>query len=165
MKRLLLLLPLLVFGSFTSFTSVNYAQEISSKPVRNVDSLINDIADYEKAEDYSELLTLLPNLSLFLSLAEPLPEGIPLGQKIEVKHGMVIKLRTASVQSLKLLPVFTSSTNPKLAKAYGEIEGREVLQMVVKMPDIDGLLVQSSGTAWVIVKRDKISDVLSKLPK
>src|SRR5688500_6990047 len=103
MKRLLLLLPLLVFGSFAS---VSYAQEISSKPVRNVDSLINDIADHGKAEDYSEFLTLLPNLRLFLSLAEPLPEGIPLGQKITVKDGMEIKVRTASVQSLKLLLVF-----------------------------------------------------------
>lgn len=160
MKRLLPLLPLLVF---LSLGSVSYGQEIASKPVRDTDALIKDIADHKKTEDYSEFLTLLPKLTLFLSLQGPLPEGLPRGQKITLSE-MEIKARTASIQNLKLIVVFTSKSNPKLGADYAEIEGREVLQMVLKSPGIDGLLVQSSGTAWVGVDKDKISDLLSELP-
>lgn len=162
MKRLLLLLSLLVSGSFGS---VSYAQKIAERPPRDTDSLIKDIADHKKAKDYSEFLTLLPNLRLFLPLVGPLPEGIQRGQKITVQDGTEIKARTVSVKNLQLILVFTSATNPKLGADYAEIEGREALQMVLKSPGIDGLLVQSSGTAWVGIDRDKISDVLSNLPK
>lgn len=160
MKRLLHSLLLLVFGSFGS---VSHAQEIASR--RDIDSLIKDIADHQKAEDYSEFLTLLPNLRLFLPLTGPMPEGVPLGQKITLPHDTEIKGRIVSVKDLKLILVFTSRTNPKLGDDYGEIDGRDALQIVLKSRGIDGLLVQSSGTAWVGVDRDKISDVLSKLPK
>jgi hypothetical protein len=148
-----------------SFGSVSYAQKIAAKPARDVDSLIKDIADNKNAKDYAEFLSLLPNLRLFLPLVGPLPEGFTRGQKITVQDGMEIKARTVSVQSLELILVFTSATNSKLGADYAEIEGREALQMVIKSRAIDGLLVQSSSTAWVAVERDKISDVLSTLPK
>ena len=162
MKRLLLLLSLLVSGSFGS---VSHAQKIAEKSPRDIDSLIKDIADHKKTKDYSEFLALLPNLRLFMPLVGPLPEGIQHGQKITVRQGMELTARTASVKNLQLVLVFTSSSNPELGAEYAEIEGREALQMVLKSPGIDGLLVQSSGTGWVGVDRDTISDVLSSLPK
>ena len=134
-----------------------------SRPARDADSLIKDIADHQKADDYSEFLTLLPNLRLFLPLVGPPPEDLPRGQKITVQDSTEIRARTVSMQGLEYVLVFTSRSNPKLGTDYAEIEGREALQMVLKSPGIDGLLVQSSGTGWVGLDRDKISDLLSNL--
>ncbi len=79
---------------------------------RDVDSLIRDIADHQRPDDYSEFFRLLPELQLFLPLAGPLPESIPRGEKIVISAGTEIRARTASVQGLECVVVFTSADHP-----------------------------------------------------
>lgn len=132
-----------------------------SQSPRTVDALIRDIADNQRPEDYSEFFRLLPELQLFLPLAGPLPASIPRGEKIVVSAGTEIRARTVSVQGLECVLVFTSADHPNLGSDYAGLDGREALQMVERIPNIDGLLVQSTGTGWVGLDRQKVTHVLS----
>ena len=134
----------------------------SSKPNRDINSLLHSIADHKRAEDYSEFFQLLPSLQLFLPLTTPLPNDLPRGEQFQVEAGVEIKAQTVSIKGLECVLVFTSENNPNLGDDYAGIEGREVLQMVLKLPNIDGLVVQSSGTGWVGLDKQKISYVLSR---
>lgn len=104
---------------------------------------------------------MLPELQLFLPLAGPLPASIPRGEKIVVSAGTEIRARTVSVQGLECVLVFTSADHPNLGSDYAGLDGREALQMVERIPNIDGLLVQSTGTGWVGLDRQKVTHVLS----
>ena len=132
-----------------------------SQSLRTVDALIRDIADHQRPEDYSEFFRLLPELQLFLPLAGPLPTSIPRGEKIVVSAGTEIRARTASIQGLECVLVFTSADHPNLGADYAGLDGREALQMVERIPNIGGLLVQSTGTGWVGLDRQKVTHVLS----
>lgn len=132
-----------------------------SQSPRDVDSLIRDIADHQRPDDYSEFFRLLPELQLFLPLASPLPESIPQGESIVISAGTEIRARTASVQGLECVVVFTSADHPNLGNDYAGVDGREALRMVGRIPNIGGLLVQSTGTGWVGLDRQKVAHVLS----
>jgi hypothetical protein len=131
-----------------------------SKGRRGIDFLIRDIADHQRPEDYAEFFRLLPELQLFLPIVGSLPAGIPRGDPIVIQAGTEINVRTASVQGLECVLVFTSSDHPNLGADHAGIEGREALRMVMRMPMV-GLLVQSRGTGWVGLDREKVADVFS----
>ena len=132
-----------------------------SEAPRTIDALIRDIADHQRPEDYSEFLRLLPELQLFLPLAGPLPANIPRGEKFAVSAGTEILARTASIQGLECVLAFTSADHPNLGADYVGLDGREALQMVERLPKIGGLLVQSTGTGWVGLDRQKVTHILS----
>lgn len=134
------------------------------RPARDPDTLIKELADHQKDEDYSEFFQLLPSLPLFLPLTAPLPSEFPRGQKIQVPEGANLTACTAIVQGMECVLVFTSRENPNLGPHYVEMEGRDVLQMVLKVASVDGLLVQSSGTGWVGLDKHQVSYVLSHQP-
>ena len=131
-----------------------------SRVPRDVDSLIRDIADHQRQKDYSEFIHLLPGFRLFLPLAAPLPYGIPSGQEIIVRPEMKICMKTASVQGLECALAFTSASHPDLGSDYVGMDGREVLAVVDRLSGMDGLLVQSTGTAWVVLGRQNVADAL-----
>lgn len=133
----------------------------SLRPARDLDTLIKDLADHQKEEDYAEFFQHLPGLRLFLPLTAPLPPGFPRGEKFQVPDGSNINARTATVQGMECVLVFTSRENPNLGPYYVEMEGHDVLQMVLKVDSVDGLLVQSSGTAWVGLDRQQVCYMLS----
>ena len=132
------------------------------KKKRTIDSLIRDIADHQRPDDYSEFFRRLPTLQLFIPIVGPLPASIPSGERIVIRAGMEIKARTALVQDLECVLAFTSNDNPNLGNDYAGIEGREALQMVLRIPNMGGLLVQSTGTG-VALDRQKVSHVLSMI--
>ncbi len=136
----------------------------SLSPARDPDTLIKDIADHQKEEDYSEFFQLLPSLRLFLPLTAPPPPDFPRGHKVQVPAESNINARTATVQGMECVLVFTSREHPNLGPDYIEMEGHDVLQMVLKVTSVDGLLVQSSGTGWVGLDKHQVSYMLSGKP-
>jgi len=136
-----------------------------TKAPRDVNTLIRDIADHQKASDYEDLFRVFPDLSLFMSLVEAPPGAIPLGTKTKVKAGWNLQARSAHIQGRELFLLFTSHTHPKIGPHYAEITGRDALEMCSLAPTIGGLLLQSTGTGWVGLDRQKVLHLLSRLPK
>ena len=129
---------------------------------RDLDTLINDIADHNREDDLLELVSSLPMLPLYFSVAGPLPENLPIGKRIALEEHL--ECRTASVQGLECALAFTTPTDPRLNVERIIIDGLEALRMVLKT-NLDGLLIQSSRTGWVVIQRKQIEQILSPQPK
>jgi len=125
-------------------------------PQRSIDDLIRDVADHQKLGDYSELLARLPALTLYLKVLGKLPDHIPREQLYKVKSEDQISISVVSVKDLALALFFTSPDDPRLEANYAAIDGREAARMTLRVPDIDGLVVQSRGTGWVGLDRAKL---------
>ena len=123
------------------------------------DTLIKDIADHNREDDLLKLINELPRLPLYFPLAAPLPENMPHG-KHTVVAGEHIKCQTASVHGLECALAFTAPADPGLNPERIMIEGLEACRMVLQT-NLDGLLIQSLGTAWVIIDRKRIEHILS----
>ena len=135
-----------------------------SEGSRDLDTLINDIADHNRENDFLELFSRLPTLHLFLSLVDPVPENLRTGERIRVQKGH-LKFHTASVQGLMCALSYTSSADPRLnPEQLAMIDGLEVLQMVLKTT-LDGLLIQSPGNRWLVIQRKQIEQILSPRSK
>ena len=128
---------------------------------RSLDDLIRDIADAQKPEDYAEFFKRLPQARLFMKLLGEVPATIPRGVKHQVRSGETVSARTATVQGLEVVVLFTSNTDARLGAQYAEIELQEALHMVERTPALGGLLVQSTGTGWVGMDRAKVSHLLA----
>ena len=129
-----------------------------------IDSLINNIADHNREDDFLELVSNLPILPLYFQMAGPVPENLPHGKHIvlEPEH---IEFSTAFVEGLECVFAFTSPADPRLGpERVAMMEGLEALQMVLKTT-LDGLLIQSQGTGWVVIQRWQIEQILSRRPK
>ena len=135
-----------------------------SEPGSDLDKLINEIADHNREDDFLKLVSDLPSLRLFLPVKGPLPENLPHGERITLK-GEFLAFRTASVQGLECAITFTSNSDPRLdPECAVMIDGLEAFQMVLKTT-LDGLLIQSKGTGWVIIQRKQIEQILSQQTK
>ena len=135
-----------------------------SQRSRELDTLINDIADHNRENDFLELLSRLPTFHLFLSLVDPVPENLRREEPIRIQNEH-LKFHTASVQGLMCALSFTSPADPRLnPEQLAMIDGLEVLQMVLKTT-LDGLLIQSPGNRWVVIQRKQIEQILSPRSK
>lgn len=127
-----------------------------------LDALITDIADHNREDDLSKLMSQLPTLRLSISVVGSLPENLSPGGSITLDKSLHLNCLMGSVQGLKCLVVFTSSTHPRLDPEHTLIiDGLSALQMVVNS-NSDGLLIQSARTAWVIIQRGQIEQILSQ---
>jgi hypothetical protein len=134
-----------------------------NEPSRDLDTLINDIADHKQENDLLELFRYFPTWRLFLPLVDSVPEDLLHGERITLTDEHV-QFATASVQGLECAITFTSIVGPGLnPERMAMIDGREALQMVLKTT-LDGLLIQSS-TGYVVIQRKQIEQMLGHQSK
>lgn len=134
-----------------------------SEPGRDLDTLINDLADHNREDDFLELVSNLPGLPMYFSLVSPFPENLPRGKRIVIEDEH-LECPTVSVQGLECALAFTSPTDPRLDTERLIIDGLEALWIVLKT-NLDGLLIQSSRTGWVVIQRKQIEQILSPQSK
>lgn len=128
---------------------------------RDVNTLINEIADHNRQNDFLKLVNDLQTVRLFLPVVGSVPDHLR-GERITLKDEL--KFRTASVQGLECALAFTSSTDPRLGPERVMIDGLEAFQMVLQTT-LDGLLIQSTGTGWVIIQRQQIEQIFPQRSK
>lgn len=135
------------------------------KPPRDIDTLIMDIADHQKAMDYEELFRVIPGLRLFISLVNAPPVDVPRDVIIQVKADWGMQAKSVTIQGHDLFLLFTSPTHPQIGPHFAGITGQEALEMCMRAPSMGGLLLQSTGTGWVGLDRQKVTHLLSQLNK
>jgi hypothetical protein len=68
----------------------------------------------------------------------------------------------ASINGLKLVPLFTSESDERLSAGRFAIEGLEALSMALKAAGTDGVLFQNNRDSWVGVDKERIRQVLAQ---
>lgn len=128
----------------------------------DIDQLIFDIAEQHRKKDYNLFVTLVKEGVFFCKVDPASVRDLPEGQ-YTVQAGDDMKLTgLASIQGMRLLPLYTSRSDTRLGNSYVGLTGKEALRMVLKTKDIDGLLFQNASVSWVVLQRQQVQDVLAK---
>jgi len=118
-----------------------------------IGELVSKAADTKATEDYDRLFVSLSGAELFFNInstpdtnsGTPMPVSTPL---VDIGHGQ------------KAVVLFTSKDNANLNKNFGGIEWKRALEMLLKMPQADGLILQNNESAWVGIDKQKATVLL-----
>lgn len=70
-----------------------------------------------------------------------------------------VKASTAKLPDGEMALFYTSRNDERVKSPYGGMSLREALQMSMANKGVDGILLQSSGSAWIAIKTDTIRNL------
>jgi hypothetical protein len=128
---------------------------------RSIDKLIYDIVEHKKSDDYMILYEKLLNSELFFSIITDAEKSD--GTQLRVKNRDQIRVpMTSSFNGLNMLVFHTSSQDVRLSKPYAGIRGDKGFEIVSKMPEADGLIIQNNESSWIGLRKEQIKRLLAK---
>lgn len=84
---------------------------------------------------------------------------------IVASENLEIRMQFVTVQNTNFSLFYTTKENFNLKKgSIGGVPFLAAIEMVLKVPEVDGLLLQSDSNAWVAVKKQELENLL-KLKK
>lgn len=93
---------------------------------------------------------------------DSIPEGLP-GNRI-LQSDMDIKLETATLPVGRMGLFYATKGDARLGQAYAGLPLLQAVDMIVDdMPDLDGMLIQSSGDAWFAIPKQTLRTVRGQI--
>jgi hypothetical protein len=127
----------------------------------DIDQLIFNIAEHKRDKDYESFFKLIKGHSFFCLVDPASMVGIAKGSSYRVQATDAIRIQSANINGLKLIALFTSQSDKRLAKGFFEIEGLEALRMATRATGIFGVLFQNKDSSWVGLNLEKINWILA----
>ena len=122
----------------------------------DLDELVSQAASTQAWEDYERLFDALRGVELYFHVTVNNEDG-----ENGIKRSPVSTPLVSAGPGLDAVLLFTSRDNANLDKPYAGIVWERALEMLIGMPDADGLIIQSNGTGWVGLDRQGAQSLLS----
>jgi hypothetical protein len=130
---------------------------------RAIDRLIFEAAEHKREEDYQALFRAIKGRTFYCPVDPASAASIPKGAAyVTQAHDSLRIPLLASINGLKLVPLFTSESDERLSAGRFAIEGLEALSMALKAEGTDGVLFQNNRGSWVGVDKERIRQVLAR---
>lgn len=127
---------------------------------RQVEQLLESAARSKANDDYEKLFAGLKGVELFLNLSAVPENDAPLPDQTATPLSTPL-VRVGN--SLRAIVLFTSKENPKLKKPFGGIRWQQALEMLVKMPAADGMVIEGASDYWVAIDKARAQFILSQV--
>jgi hypothetical protein len=124
---------------------------------RDLDTLIRDMADRQDPDDQAELFARLRSMRLVFPYTADQADELARAKR----EGGTVPIPSTTVYDREVAVSYASGAHPALGELRFELRAEEVMRMVLEMPGVDGLLIQSTGTGWLVISREKISKLLA----
>lgn len=119
----------------------------------NIDLIIRKAAESKSDEDYKLFFNTIRRKELFFNLINSEQLG---------SNGDELKVPTVSVgDNLNAVVFYTSAQDDRLSNKYAGIVWEKGLEMVSRMTNVNGIIIQSSSDAWITIAQAKIDELLS----
>ena len=130
---------------------------------RDLESLIYDIAENQRNEDYVALYDRLQTTTLFLPVdADSLPARIAPGEKYVVTSADCIKMPLAFVPEIgDCAPIATHRNCRMLERGYVEVTWFDFLRLVARLPGSPGALLQGVRS-WIVFDSGRVTYIMKK---
>jgi hypothetical protein len=126
----------------------------------DIDKLVYEIAEYKREKDYELFLKEILNRELYFSIVQAEKvRNTSVNSKMTERNLSVPS--TTMFNELKMIVMHTSKDDERLSNPYAGINGLKGLEMVLKMPKVDGLVIQNKESSWVGLRKEKIENLLS----
>lgn len=130
---------------------------------RDIDRLIFEIAEHKRENDYQALFRAIAGRKFYCPVDPASAASIPQGAAYVTQAHDALRIPfLASINGLKLVPLFTAHNDKRLAAGRFAIEGFEALAMALKTAGADGVLFQNNRHSWVGVDNERIRRVLAQ---
>lgn len=131
------------------------------KDVIDLEQVIHDIAEYNKDEDFNKLYEILIDRELFLpTIKQTIPNHLVPDEKfITNSCDEILMSKVDGPDGKALIPVATTENSPIISDEYLRIDWFEFLEMVLKVEDVFGALIQGT-TSWIIIDKERIEYIL-----
>jgi len=116
-----------------------------------VEKLLAKAAQSNQSEDYEALFSAARGVEFFFNVS-----GSPSSSEA---HFVSTPLVQAGAK-LRAVLMFTSKTAPSLKRPFGGILWEKALEMVVNMPQADGIIIQNNDNTWIALDREKVNLIL-----
>ena len=113
-----------------------------------IDLLISECVRTKNATKYEELFSALYGCELFFNFTLN-----PFGTRELTLYRMGMLGH--------VIQFFTSRTHPHLLAPLGGIQWSSALEMILKMPEVDGFSIRNKAEDWVVYSSDAIRDRFS----
>ena len=120
-----------------------------------IDALVSLAASTATNDDYERLFSALEGVELFFNVTATSGAGKPGAGMTPISTPLV-----DAGPGLKAILFFTSNDNVNLKKPYAGITWKRALEMVLKMPQADGLIIQNINSSWVGIDKKKAKYLL-----
>ena len=117
-----------------------------------VEKLLAKTAQSNNPEDYEALFSAARGVEFFFNVS-----GSPTSSE---NHFVSTPLVNAG-EGLRAVLMFTSKNNPSLKKPFGGIIWEKALEMVINMPQADGLIIQNNDLTWLAIDKENLRSILS----
>lgn len=117
-----------------------------------LNSAIDKAATTKTDADYQSVFSLLEDQEVFFSIAHVDPARTTPMQVPLAKVG----------NGIRAVVFYISRQDGRLTEPHGGMPWKRALEMVLKIPDADGLLVQNLADAWISLKKEKVRELLQK---
>ncbi len=82
------------------------------------------------------------------------------GQIVEASENDEIQMQYVTVQDSNFSLFYTTKENPRLtAGSIGGVPLIAAIEMVLDVPEVDGLLLQSDADRWVAIKKTELTNL------
>lgn len=131
---------------------------IESDSEKDIDQLIYAAAEHKESDIYHLLYEKAVKQELFFSLVE----SDEINRKTSiVKRKEDFKIPTVlAFNDMKAVVFYTRSDDARLSKKYAGMLGRRGMEMIMGIPDVDGIIIQNSDNSWVAILKEEIEKIL-----
>lgn len=127
---------------------------------RDLEQLIQAAAASESNADYEKLFASLPAVELYLNFNNLPPPG---SSQAEIVAAPISTPLVNVGNGLQALVVFSSKDNSKLKRPFGGLPWKQVLEMLVEMPEADGLVIEGADLHWVAIDKARARLLLQSM--
>lgn len=118
----------------------------------NIEMLLSNAAKTKNARDYDAFFQLARGMELFFNVTtlDASTPGVPISVPL-----------VEAAPGLNAVLFFVSNNNQSLKKPFGGLVWEKALEMVVNMPQADGLVIQGDDAAWIGIDKEKAKALLA----
>lgn len=116
---------------------------------QDIDALLSDAATTGASDAYERLFLALNGVELFFNVTTG-------GEGNQAVSTPLVKVGPC----LNAVLLCTSKDSDKLSKPFGGIQWERALQMVMSIPQADGVVIHGVGAAWIGLDKAKVEALL-----
>jgi hypothetical protein len=114
---------------------------------KEIEALICLATDSKSDSDYSAVFKALKGKEVYVNVST------------SDSGSMSVPLALVG-QNLKAAIFYTDRGDSRLQKNFGGMPWEKALEMVIKMPNADGLVIQGNTSAWIALEKQKVAELL-----